>query len=263
MNLSDKSDGFSDRYFRQIQLPEIGEQGQHILKESNVLVMGAGGLGSPALLYLAAAGIGTIGFADYDQVEPTNLNRQILYSTADLGKQKVEQTERVLRQLNPELNLIPIDQKIDSNAIDDLIRSYDVIIDAVDQITTRKMINDHAYRAGIPVVEGAVHGFEGILTTIAPPMSACYRCSFLNGTDTMPETPNDPVGVLGAVTGIIGSMQALEAIKLILNQGSPLINRLLVLDGLAMRFREIELIKQDVCPVCGNIQNEGITNSDE
>lgn len=240
------------RYSRQIILDEIGYHGQEKLLQSKVLVIGAGGLGSPALYYLAAAGIGTLGIADFDAVGISNLQRQILHFTDDLGKKKVESAKEKLQKLNPETMIIAYPERITIDNIKEVIMNYDVVIDAVDNFPARYLISDCCYFLKKPLVEGAVLGFEGILMTIRPGLSPCYRCLY-------PEPPEDGViptcndsGILGMITGTIGSLQALEAIKLLLGIGETLSGRILSFDGLKSKFRDIPWGKKPDCPLCGH-----------
>jgi len=239
------------RYSRQIILKEVGAAGQQKLLESKALVVGSGGLGSPVLYYLAGAGVGTVGVADFDTVGLSNLQRQILHFTEDIGRKKVDSAAEKLGRLNPEIKIIKHAFRLDENNIEDVIREYDVVIDATDNFPARYLVSDCCYFLKKPLVEGAVVGFEGILMTIVPGVTPCYRCLYpMPPRDGVVPTCAD-IGILGATAGIIGSMQALEAIKVLLGIGETLSGRLLVLDGLAMELREVTLRKNANCPLCG------------
>lgn len=239
------------RYSRQIILKEIGIDGQKKLFNSKVLVIGAGGLGSPALYYLAASGVGHIGIADFDSVTLSNLQRQILHFTDDLGAKKVDSAYDKLKKLNPHVNIIKHSLRINLDNIEDIVSQYDVVIDAVDNFSARYLISDCCYFLKKPVIEGGVLGFEGILMTIIPDKTPCYRCLYA-------EPPKDGVlptctdlGILGMVAGVIGSMQVLECIKLILGIGKTFSGKILSFDGLNNEIRTIDWEKRDKCPLCG------------
>ncbi len=239
------------RYSRQLILKEIGSKGQEKLFNSKVLVIGAGGLGSPALYYLASAGIGTLGIADFDTVTLSNLQRQILYSNDDLGQRKVVSAYDKLRRLNPDVIINKHIQRVNIDNVQDLISEYDVIVDAVDNFSTRFLISDCCYFQKKPVIEGGILGFEGILMTIIPDKTPCYRCLY-------PDPPKDGVvpscsdtGVIGAIAGAIGSLQALECIKVILGIGKTLSGKILSFDSLNMEIRIIDWSKREACPLCG------------
>lgn len=241
----------ASRYSRQLALKEIGVEGQEKLQKAKVLVIGAGGLGSPVLYYLAAAGVGKIGTADFDTVGISNLQRQIIYSTEDLQRKKVDVVKEKLEKLNPEVSVEKYAVRIDIDNIEEIVDGYDVIIDAVDNYVARYLISDCCYFKGKPLVEGAVLGFTGILTTIIPGKTPCYRCLY-------PKPPKDggipacpDTGIIGMTTGTIGSLQALEAVKIIIGIGEILSGRALVFDGLDMCFREIKLDKNPECSLCG------------
>lgn len=239
------------RYSRQLILNEIGLEGQQKLLKSRVLVAGAGGLGSPVLFYLAAAGVGTIGIADFDIVGISNLNRQTLHFTEDIGKKKVDSATDKLKKLNPEVNIIEHPVRLNINNIEDIVQKYDVVVDGLDNFPARYLLSDCCYFMKKPVIEGAVVGFEGILMTVLPDKSPCYRCLY-------PQPPKDGViptcsdtGILGAVAGTMGSLQALETVKVLLGIGQTLSGRILTFDGLGLNFREIEWSKKPSCPLCG------------
>lgn len=238
----------NNRYSRQLILKEIGYEGQMKLKKAKVLVAGAGGLGSVVLLYLAAAGIGTLGIADFDSVTLSNLNRQILHFTEDLGKRKIDSAEEKLRKLNPEIVIRKHGLKFEPDNIEDIVKLYDIVVDATDNFASRYLISDCCYFLKKPVVEGGVRGFEGILLTIIPDKTPCYRCLY-------PVPPEEEVfknlGIIGAAAGVIGSVQALETIKLILGTGDTLSGRILTFDGLTSSFRTVKWAKRKECPLCG------------
>lgn len=239
------------RYSRQLILKEVGTEGQEKLLNSKVLVIGAGGLGSPVLYYLAAAGVGTIGAADFDVVGISNLQRQILYSTDECRKRKVDIAEEKLKKLNPDVKIIKYPCRVDINNIEDMIEDYDVVIDATDNFTARYLVSDCCHLNKKPLVEGAVIGFTGILMTIIPDKTPCYRCLY----PVPPKEGDVPtcsdIGVMGMITGTIGSLQALEAVKLILGIGETMSGRVLFFDGLDMTFREMKLEKNKNCQLCG------------
>jgi molybdopterin/thiamine biosynthesis adenylyltransferase/rhodanese-related sulfurtransferase len=240
------------RYARHLSIPEVGKAGQERLKRSGVLVIGAGGLGSPALQYLAAAGIGRIGIVDADRVESSNLQRQVLYTEADTGYSKAQRAAERLRAMNADITIDVHEQVFDNQSAEALAAPYDVIIDGTDNFPTRYLSNDLAVLTSKPNVYGSIQIFEGQVSVFAPHLGGpCYRCMF-------PEPPPPgavptcaEAGVLGVLPGIVGSLQALEAIKLILGLGQPLIGRLLVFNALEMRFRPFPLKRDPQCPVCG------------
>ena len=232
-----------NRYQRHILLPEIGEAGQIKLLESKILCLGAGGLGSPAALYLAAAGIGTIGIVDMDVVDESNLQRQILHNQSRLGEPKVDSAKKTLTELNRDVNVITYDLRLDASNVESIISDYDVIVDGTDNFPVRYMLNDASVKLGIPVVHGSIFRFEGQVTVFDPKNGPTYR-------DMIPEPPPPEfapscaeAGVLGVLPGVIGSLQALEAIKLVLELGDSLVGRLLTFDASEMTFREYKLRK--------------------
>ncbi|QSZ26865.1 HesA/MoeB/ThiF family protein [Aceticella autotrophica] len=239
------------RYSRQIILKDIGLEGQKKLLMSKVLVIGAGGLGSPAIYYLAACGIGTIGIVDFDVVGISNLNRQIIHSTDDLGKYKADSAEEKVKKLNPDVNILKYKTRIMPDNIEDIIKDYDVIIDASDNFPTRYLVNDACFFLDKPLIEAGAIEFEGIVMTIIPGKGPCYRCLYHEEpkNDAVAE-PSDS-GILGMVAGVIGSIQALEAVKIILNIGRNLSGRVLTFDALNLKFRDINWHKRDTCPLCG------------
>ena len=239
------------RYSRHLILPEVGEEGQRKLKAARVLCVGAGGLGSPLALYLGAAGVGTLGLVDFDLVDASNLQRQIIHSTADIGRKKLDSAAEKLQALNPDLNIVKHDTLLSSANALDILKDYDVIADGTDNFPTRYLVNDACVLLGKPNAYGSIFRFEGQASVFAAEDGPCYRCLY-------PEPPPPGLvpscaegGVLGIPPGLIGVIQATETIKLILGKGSPLIGRLLLVDALNMRFRELKLRKNPECPVCG------------
>jgi len=240
------------RYSRHLLIPEVGEEGQLKLLQSRILLIGAGGLGSPAALYLAAAGVGTLGIIDADVVDETNLQRQILHSTASLGEPKVESAARTIRELNPDVEVKAYKEQLTSENIERILDDgWDVIVDGADNFPTRYLVNDAAVWHDIALVHGSIFRFEGQATVFKPHEGPCYRCLF-------PQPPPPELapscaegGVLGVLPGVIGSLQASEAIKLALGIGEPLIGRLLLFDALTTTFTEVALRRDPDCPVCG------------
>ena len=240
------------RYARHLIMPEVGVEGQERLNAARVLCIGAGGLGSPAALYLAAAGVGTIGLVDFDAVDLSNLQRQILHGTKDVGRKKVESARDRLREINPAIAIELHDERFTSANARDMVARYDVVVDGSDNFPTRYLSNDVCVWNRKPNVYGSVFRFEGQATVFAPHLGGpCYRCLFPEppAPGTVPNCAE--AGVLGVLPGIIGSIQANEAIKLILHVGEPLTGRLLHFDALKMRFREFNLRRDPECPVCG------------
>src|SRR5256885_671366 len=242
----------AERYSRHLLIPEVGEAGQHKLLRSKVLLIGAGGLGSPAAYYLAAAGVGTLGIVDSDVVDTTNLQRQILHSTDRVGEPKVESAKLTLEALNPDVKVIGYQERLTSANIDRIIADYDVVIDGADNFPTRYLLNDASVKHGKPVVHGSIYRFEGQVTVFKPHDGPCYRCLF-------PEPPPPELapscaegGVLGVLPGIVGSLQTNEAIKLAAGIGDPLVGPLLLLDALATEFNEVKIERRADCPVCGD-----------
>jgi sulfur-carrier protein adenylyltransferase/sulfurtransferase len=239
------------RYARHLSLPDVGVEGQRRLKAARVLLVGAGGLGSPAALYLAAAGVGTIGLVDHDQVDATNLQRQVLYGTGDLGRPKLEAAAERLGDLNPDVRLETHALRLDSGNALEVLRGYDVVIDGSDNFPTRYLVNDACVLLGKPYVYGSIFRFEGQVSVFDAARGPCYRCLFADPPprELVPSCAEG--GVLGVLPGVVGTLQALEAIKLVLGRGESLVGRLLLFDALRMRFRELELQKDPACPVCG------------
>ena len=239
------------RYARHLILPDVGMEGQQKLKAAHVLCVGTGGLGSPLALYLAAAGVGTLGLVDFDVVDASNLQRQIIHSTKDIGRSKLDSAQEKLLALNPALNLIKHETMLKSENALEILKDYDIVADGTDNFPTRYLVNDACVLLGKPNVFGSVFRFEGQASVFATREGPCYRCLY-------PEPPPPGLvpncaegGVLGILPGLVGVIQATEAIKLILGKGEPLIGRLLLVDALAMRFRELKLRKNPLCPVCG------------
>ena len=239
------------RYQRHLLLPEVGEKGQQRLLDSKVLLLGAGGLGSPAALYLAAAGVGTIGIIDMDVVDTSNLQRQILHNVERVGMRKVDSAKITLTAMNPDVNVRTYDTRLGADNILDIIDGYDVIVDGTDNFPTRYLVNDAALIKNIPVVHGSIFRFEGQVTVFNPYVGPCYRCM-------IPEPPPPELapscaeaGVLGVLPGIVGSIQAIETIKLLLELGDPLVGRLLTYDSMDETFRTFKVRRDPACPACG------------
>jgi molybdopterin/thiamine biosynthesis adenylyltransferase/rhodanese-related sulfurtransferase len=240
------------RYSRHLLIPEVGTNGQAALLDSKVLLIGAGGLGSPAALYLAAAGVGTIGIVDFDVVEASNLQRQVIHSTERLGVKKVDSARQTIEALNPDVRVVTYDEMLKADNVERLIAGYDVVLDGTDTFETRYLVNDAAVAAGIPVVHASVFRFEGQLTTFVPYEGPCYRC--LYPTPPPPElAPGCSVaGVLGVVPGIMGMLQSNEVLKLLIGMGDPLVGRLLLFDALDGSFSELRLNRDPNCPTCSD-----------
>jgi adenylyltransferase/sulfurtransferase len=239
------------RYSRHLIMPEVGMEGQQKLKAAKVLCIGAGGLGSPLALYLTAAGVGTLGIVDFDVVDFTNLQRQIIHSTADVGRKKLDSAEEKLKGINPFVEVRKFEMKLSSENALELFRQFDIIADGTDNFPTRYLVNDACVLTGKPNVYGSIFRFEGQASVFATEEGPCYRCLY-------PEPPPPGLvpscaegGVLGILPGLVGVIQATETIKLILGSGDPLIGRLLLVDALGMKFRELKLRKNPDCPACG------------
>jgi molybdopterin/thiamine biosynthesis adenylyltransferase/rhodanese-related sulfurtransferase len=254
------TDAQRDRYSRHILLPEVGEAGQAKLLASKVLLLGAGGLGSPAALYLAAAGVGTLGIVDADTVDASNLQRQILHATSRVGQPKVTSAKKALEDLNPDVKVVPHEERLTSANVERLFAPYDLVVDGTDNFPTRYLVNDASVFLGKPVVHGSIFRFDGQVTTFVPKKAAqkfgvrespCYRCLYPEPPPPHLAPSCQEAGVLGILCGIIGTIQATEAIKLILGKGDVLAGRLLAYDSLKMRFHELRLRKDPSCPVCG------------
>jgi len=239
------------RYSRNIILQEIGIEGQERICNGSVLVIGAGGLGSPALLYLAAAGVGRIGIVDFDKVDLTNLQRQIIHFTPDVGKSKVLSAKEKIEALNPEVKVETYDVLLSSENIREIIKNYDFVIDGTDNFRSKFLINDACYFEGKPLSHGGILRFFGQTMTIIPGKSACYRCVF-NSPPPKDAVPTcSQAGILGSVAGILGTIQATEALKYLTGAGDLLVNTLLTFDAKTFNFRKINLKKQDSCRLCG------------
>ena len=241
-----------DRYSRHLLLPEVGEKGQATLLDARVLLLGAGGLGSPAALYLAAAGVGTLGLVDPDTVDASNLQRQVIHSTARVGKPKVDSAEETLKGLNPDVKVVKFQERLTRENIDRIFDGFDVIVDGCDNFPTRYLVNDASVMKRKPVVHGSIFRFEGQVATFVPYEGPCYRCLYPQPPPPHLAPSCQEAGVLGVLPGLIGVIQATEAIKLVLKKGSPLVGRLLTYDSLGMKFRELKLRRDKDCPMCGD-----------
>ena len=240
-----------ERYSRHIILPEVGGSGQQKILEARVLLLGAGGLGSPAAYYLAAAGIGNLGIVDFDQVDLSNLQRQIIHSTERIGMLKTESAKKTIQALNPDVNVTLYNEKMDSSNIMSLIKDYDYVVDGSDNFPTRYLVNDACVMKNKTLIHGSIYRFEGQVTVFKPGDGPCYRCLY-------PEPPPPGMvpncqegGVLGVLAGVIGNLQVVEVLKLILGIGKPLVGKLLIYDALNTEFRNLRLRRDANCPICG------------
>ena len=240
-----------ERYSRHIILPEVGGAGQQKMLEARIILLGAGGLGSPAAYYLAAAGIGNLGIVDFDQVDLSNLQRQIIHSTERIGMLKTESAKKTIQALNPDVNVTLYNEKIDSSNILSIIKDYDYVVDGSDNFPTRYLVNDACVMENKTLIHGSIYRFEGQVTVFKPNSGPCYRCLY-------PEPPPPGMspncqegGVLGVLAGIIGNLQVVEVLKLILGIGEPLVGKLLIYDALKTEFRNLNLRKDASCPLCG------------
>lgn len=240
------------RYSRQLILPEVGVSGQEQLRRSSVLIVGAGGLGCPAALYLAAAGVGTIGIMDRETVALSNLHRQVLHETAGVGHPKSESAKARLSALNPEIRVIAMQESLEASTILQRLSPYDVVLDGSDNFPTRYLVNDACVLLRKPLVYGGVVHLRGQLMTIEPMQSACFRCVFAEPPPPEAVPSCQAAGVLGSVAGVVGTMMAHETLKLLCGIGEPLRNRLLVFDGTTSRFREVPVRRDPACAVCGD-----------
>lgn len=247
---------FSDeqitRYSRHILLPEVGGKGQKKIAKARILIVGAGGLGSPAALYLAAAGVGTLGLIDSDAVDLSNLQRQVIHHTPDVGQPKVVSAREKIQALNPDVNVVIYEDRFVARNALHLVREYDIVIDGVDNFPAKFLINDACFFADKPLVHGGILRFDGRVTTIIPKKSACYRCVFKHPPPPGLVASCQEAGVIGALAGVIGTIQATEALKLVLGIGRPLTDRMLDYDARRTTFREIRIRRNPNCPLCGD-----------
>jgi sulfur-carrier protein adenylyltransferase/sulfurtransferase len=239
-----------DRYSRHVLVPEVGLEGQMKLLDAKVLLLGAGGLGAPAALYLAAAGVGTLGIVDDDVVDLSNLQRQVIHRTDGIGTPKVDSAEAAIKALNPDVNVVKYQTRINASNIMEIIEGYDIVLDGVDNFPTRYLLNDASVRLKIPVVSAAILGFEGQLSVFAPYEGPCYRCLFRQPPPAELAPSCGANGVLGVLPGTMGMLQATEVIKLIIGSGDPLIGRLLMYDALAATTTELKVRRDPECPIC-------------
>jgi molybdopterin/thiamine biosynthesis adenylyltransferase/rhodanese-related sulfurtransferase len=249
-----------ERYSRHLLLPEVGPEGQQKLLDAKVLLLGAGGLGSPAALYLAAAGVGTLGIVDNDEVDLSNLQRQVIHNSERIGVPKVDSAEQTIRELNPDVHVEKYAVRLGADNIMDILPGYDIVVDGLDNFPTRYLLNDASVRLRIPVVSAAILGFEGQLSVFKPYDGPCYRCLFPVPPPAELAPSCGANGVLGVLPGTMGLLQATEAIKLILDEGDPLIGRLLMYDALAARVTEVKVRRDPDCPICSRDPDE---NSDD
>ncbi len=245
-----------ERYSRHLLLPEVGPDGQQKLLDAKVLLLGAGGLGSPAALYLAAAGVGTLGIVDNDEVDLSNLQRQVIHNSERIGVSKVDSAEQTITALNPDVKVEKYPVRLGADNIVEIIKGYDVIVDGLDNFPTRYLLNDASVRLGIPVVSAAILGFEGQLSVFKPYDGPCYRCLFPVPPPAELAPSCGANGVLGVLPGTMGLLQATEVIKLILGEGEPLIGRLLMYDALAARVTEVKVRRDPNCPICSRHPEE-------
>jgi adenylyltransferase/sulfurtransferase len=239
------------RYARHIILPEIGGVGQRKLLNSKVVLIGAGGLGAPTAMYLAAAGVGTMGIVDFDTVDLSNLHRQIIHGHANIGRPKVDSARDRIADINPDVNVVPHTEALSSENAMEILSQYDVVVNGCDNFATRYLVNDAAYLLGKPLVDGSIFRFEG-QATVFMPGKGCYRCLFPAPPPPGAVPSCAEAGVLGVLPGMIGIIQAIETIKVLLDLGEPLVNRLLLFDSLAMEFREVKIRRDPQCPLCGD-----------
>lgn len=241
-----------ERYSRNIVIPEIGEKGQEKFLQSKVLVIGCGGLGSPVIFYLTAAGVGNIGVVDSDKVEMSNLQRQIIHNISDLSREKVLSAKEKAERLNPDVKITPYNIRLTPQNIIDIIKDYDIIVDCSDNFPTRYLVNDACVLLNKPLSHGAVIRFDGQITTIIPKVSACYRCIFGKPPPHSAVPTTQEAGILGSVPGVIGTLQATEVLKCLLNIGNLLTNKLLIFSGLEFEFRIVNIKKNKNCEICGD-----------
>lgn len=245
-----------ERYGRHLLLPEVGEAGQVKLLESKVLLIGAGGLGSPSAYYLAAAGVGTLGIVDHDVVDRSNLQRQIIHTEARVGMPKVESARESIEALNPDVKVVAHTERLDSSNVDELLAQYDVVVDGTDNLPTRYLINDACVKHNVPNVHAAVYRFEGQLTVFWPKYEkqrgGCYRCMFPEPPPADSAPSCSEIGVLGVLPGVMGLLQAVEVLKILLGKGDPLVGRMMYYDSLGARFNEFKLKRNENCKFCGD-----------
>jgi molybdopterin/thiamine biosynthesis adenylyltransferase/rhodanese-related sulfurtransferase len=253
----DLTESQRDRYSRHLLLPEVGEKGQEKLLKSRVLLLGAGGLGCPAAMYLAAAGVGTIGLVDADVVDASNLQRQVLHSNSRVGMPKVDSAEIFINDLNPDVTVVKYQERLTSENIDRIFSEYDVVVDGCDNFPTRYLVNDASLKHNIPIVHGSIFRFDGQVTSFVPHEGPCYRCLYPEPPPAHLAPSCAEAGVLGILPGVVGTLQATEAIKLLLGKGEVLNGRLLQYDSLGMTFRVFKLRRSKSCPACG--ENPTIT----
>src|SRR4249919_941090 len=251
------------RYSRHLIMPEVGMEGQQKLKAARVLCVGTGGLGSPLAFYLAAAGIGTLGLVDFDVVDASNLQRQIIHSTKDIGRKKLDSAEEKLLALNPALNVVKHDTMLSSANALDIIKDYDIVADGTDNFPTRYLVNDACVLLGKPNVYGSIFRFEGQASVFATENGPCYRCLFREPPPPGLVPSCAEGGVLGVLPGLVGTIQATETIKLLLGIGEPLIGRLLLVDALTMQFRTVKLKRDPNCPACGTREIRELIDYDQ
>ncbi len=253
----DLTDAQRDRYSRHLLLPEVGEAGQERLLNAKVLLLGAGGLGCPAAMYLAAAGVGTIGLVDADVVDMSNLQRQVLHANSRVGMPKVDSAEQFINDLNPDVKVVKFQERLNSDNVDRIFEGFDVVVDGCDNFPTRYLVNDASLKHKVPVVHGSIFRFDGQVTTFVPFEGPCYRCLYPEPPPAHLAPSCAEAGVLGILPGVVGTLQATEAIKLVLGKGEPLNGRLLQYDSMGMTFRTFKLRRNKACPTCG--ENPTIT----
>jgi len=239
------------RYSRHIIMGDVGSRGQRKLMQSKVLILGAGGLGSPSAIYLSLAGVGTVGLVDFDVVDLSNLQRQILHHTEDVGRPKLQSARDTIHAFNPDVNVVLHETRLESDNAMEIISQYDMVVNGADNFATRYLVNDACYLAGKPLVDGSILIFDGQATVFIPG-EGCYRCLFPSPPPPGMVPNCAEAGVLGALTGLVGSIQATEALKLILGIGESLSSRLLLIDALSMNFREVKIRRNPACPLCGD-----------
>ena len=250
------------RYSRHLILPDVGVEGQKRLKAARVLLVGAGGLGSPLALYLSAAGVGTLGIVDFDKVDVTNLQRQVVHGTADVGRSKIDSAAERIYDINPYVNVERFETRLTSENALEIIREFDIVVDGTDNFATRYLVNDACVILGKPNVYGSIFRFEGQASVLATPEGPCYRCLFREPPPPGLVPSCAEGGVLGVLPGLVGTIQATEAIKLILGIGEPLIGRLLLVDALTAQFRTVKIRRDPTCPACGTHEIQELIDYD-